>query len=217
MIHSDDIDYDEVLLAYRHDPYGYVEIRTAHTGQLRLGVRLNDEVEGVTGEWRHIPGTKLFDLIRERNIKPVSAKSKGVISFVRDDLEGEFVEADEHIITIKHPLKKREIIERILRKVLLPFKAPERAKYFFSMDIQSRIEKFGQRSISIQPGDEVFTMSLMKRDTPVYYEGEPGIIHSVYFQPGVSVEQGEPLIGICPPEKHHLIEKIITRVKAEWE
>ena len=59
-------------------------------------------------------------------------------------------------------------------------------------------------------------MSLMKRDTPVYYTGEPGIIHSVYFKPGMSVDQGEPLLGVCPPDKLPLIETIITRVKAEW-
>jgi hypothetical protein len=60
-------------------------------------------------------------------------------------------------------------------------------------------------------------MSLMKRDTPIYYTGEPGIIHSVYFKPGVSVNQGEPLIGVCAKEKLPLIQKIITHVKAEWD
>ncbi|MCB2182194.1 MAG: hypothetical protein KQH63_09230 [Desulfobulbaceae bacterium] len=216
-MHTEEIDYDQVLGDYRKDPYGYVDICTPHTGQIRFNVRLDDKVEGITGKWRHIPGTKLSVLTREGNAKPVFATSRGVISYIRDDLEGQFVEAGEKILTIKHPLKKREIIEQILRKVLLPFPAPERAKYFFSMEIQSRIEKFGQRSISIKPGDELFTMSLMKRDTPVYYQGDPGIIHSVYFQPGVSVDQGEPLVGICPPDKAPLIEKIITRVKAEWE
>ncbi len=211
------VDYDQILGAYRKDPYGYVDMCTKHTGQVRFHVRLDDKVEGTSGKWHHIPGTKLFTLTRERNNKSLHSTSNGVISFIRDDFEGRFVEAGEKIITIKHPLKKREIIEQILRNVLLPFPSPERAKYFFSMDIQARIEKFGQRSISIKPGDELFTMSLMKRDTPVYYQGDPGIIHSVYFQPGVSVDQGEPLIGICPPEKLPLIEKIITRVKAEWE
>lgn len=214
---KDEIDYDKVLGQYRKDPYGYVDMLTAHTGTINFYVKLDDQVEGTTGEWRHIPGTKLFELSRERNDKTICATSHGVVSYIRDDLEGQFVEAGERVVTIKHPLKKREIIEQILRKVLLPFPAPERAKYFFSMEIQSRIEKFGQRSISIKPGDELFTMSLMKRDTPVYYQGDPGIIHSVYFQPGVSIDQGEPLIGICPPGKLPLIEKIITRVKAEWE
>lgn len=210
------INYEEILRQYKEDPYGYVDIHTQQTGQIHFNVGINDEVEGLTGQWRHIKGTKLFEITRERNNKPVSSPSKGVISFIRDDLDGQFVEAGERIITIRYPLKKREIIEQILRKVLLPFKAPERAKYFFSLDVQSRIEKFGQRSVSICTGDEILTMSLMKRDTPIYYKGEPGIIHSVYFKPGMSVEQGEPLIGICPPEKLPLIESIITRVKAEW-
>ncbi|MGM0680621.1 MAG: hypothetical protein ACQES8_00120, partial [Thermodesulfobacteriota bacterium] len=126
------------------------------------------------------------------------------------------IEAGEKIITIRHPLKKMEIIELILRNVLILFRAPERAKYFFALDIQSRIEKFGQRSVSVKEGDEIFTMSLMKRDTPIYYTGAPGLIHSVYFKPGVTVERGDLLIGVCPPDKLPLIEKIITRVKAEW-
>ncbi len=216
-MNTDEIDYDKILGAYGEDPFGYVDICTSHTGKIRFNVNLDDKVAGTSGKWRHVPGTKLCVLTRERNNKPVHSTSKGVVSFIRDDLEGQFVEAGEKIITIKHPLKKREIIEQILREVLLPFPAPERAKYFFSMDIQSRIEKFGQRSVSIEPGVELFTMSLMKRDTPVYYKGDPGIIHSVYFQPGHSVEQGEALIGICPPDKLPLIEKIINRVKSEWE
>ena len=120
-------------------------------------------------------------------------------------------------MVIKHPLKKREIIDGILRKVLFQFRAPERAKYFFSLDLQARIEKYGQRGVSIKAGDEILTMSLMKRDIPVYYTGEPGIIHSVYFKPGVTMELDEPLIGICAQDKLPYIQKIITRVKAEWE
>ncbi len=215
-MYTDEIDYDKVLGKYKEDPFGYVDICTSHTGKIRFNVKLGDQVEGISGKWRHVPGTKLCVLTRERNNKPVHSTASGVISFIRDDLEGQFVEAAEKIFTIKYPLKKREIIEQILRKVLLPFPAPERAKYFFSLDIQSRIEKFGQRSVSIRPGDELFTMSLMKRDTPVYYQGDPGIIHSIYFQNGISVDQGDGLIGICPPDKLPLIEKIINRVKAEW-
>ena len=60
-------------------------------------------------------------------------------------------------------------------------------------------------------------MSLMKRESSVIYEGEEGIIHSIYFKEGESIDQGEPLIGICSKEKLPFIQKIITRVKAEWE
>ncbi|MBU0485268.1 MAG: hypothetical protein KKB30_12245 [Proteobacteria bacterium] len=214
---NEDIDFDEVLSKYRSDPYDYIDIHSIHTGRIRFKVKDGSEVEGPSGEWRHIPGTVLYVLDRERNPKSIYSNSNGIVSAVRDDLEGQFVEAGEKIITIRHPLKKREIIEGILRKVLFPFQAPERAKYFFSMEIQSRIEKYGQRQVSVKPGEEILTMSLMKRDTPVYYTGEPGIIHSVYFKPGVSVDQGEPLFGICPKNKLSYIQKIITRVKAEWE
>ncbi len=123
----------------------------------------------------------------------------------------------EKLLTIRHPLKKKEIIEAILQEVLFLFEAPERARYYFALDIQSQIDSKGTRSVFIQPGDEIFTMSLMKRDTPVFYTGEPGIIHSVYFKSGESVSQGAPLIGICAKDKLPLIQKIITRVKAEWE
>jgi hypothetical protein len=156
-------------------------------------------------------------LLREGNQKKLHSTTNGVVSFIRNDLEGKFVEAGEKVLTIRHPLTKREIIESILRQVLEPFNAPERAKYFFSLDLQSKIDKYGQRGVSIKSGDEILTMSLMKRDTPIYYNGEPGIIHSVYFQPGVSVDHGVPLIGICSEEKLPLIQKVITRVKAEWE
>ncbi len=208
---------NEILDKYRNDPFGYTDSHTIHTGRIHFYVTKDEKVSGYSGEWRHIPGTRLYSLHREGNEKPVYSIKTGVISSIREDLEGEFVEAGEKVITIRYPLKKREIIEEMLRQVLLPFKAPERAKYFFSLDIQSRIDKFGQRSVVVKPGDEILTMSLMKRDTPIYYQGEPGIIHSVYFQPGITSEQNEPLIGICPAEKLPVIQRLITRVKAEWE
>lgn len=217
MKHEEAIDFDELLAQYRSDPYSYVDVRTIHTGEVNFAIVEGDMVEGPGGEWQHIPGTLLYRIERERNKKQIHSASNGVVSWVNTELDGAFVEAGEKIITIRHPLKKKEIIDRLLRKVLCPFKAPERAKYFFSLDIQARIEKFGQRSVSIKPGDEVFTMSLMKRDIPVYYEGDPGIIHTVYFQPGISVDQGEPLVGICASDTLPLIQKIINRVKAEWE
>jgi len=214
---SNEIDFDAVLKEYRADPFNYVDLSTLHTGRIRFKVRPDQAVEGVGGTWQHQPGTLLYILTRERNPKPFFSPIKGVVSFVREDLEGSFVEAKEKIMTIRHPLKKREIIERILRQVLHSFPAPERARYFFSLEIQAKMEKDAKKPIAVKPGDEILTMSLMKRDIPVFYSGEPGIIHSVYFTPGVSVNQGEPLIGICPQEQLPLIQKIINRVKSEWE
>ncbi|MBW2144205.1 MAG: hypothetical protein JRG75_07400 [Deltaproteobacteria bacterium] len=213
----DEINYDEIISKYRSDPYDYLDIPSPHTGRVKFKVGEGDDVQGPSGKWRHKPGTLLYVLNRENNPKPIHSQTNGVVSSLREDLEGHFVEAGKKLLTIKHPLKKRETIESILQNVLYIFVAPEKAKYLFSLDIQSRMERHGEKGVSIQPGDEIITMSLMKRDTPIFYDGEPGIIHSVYFKPGISVNQGEPLIGICAKEKLPLIQKIINHVKAEWE
>lgn len=214
---SEEIDFDEILGKYHSDPYEYVDICSTHTGKIRFLVEDGGGVDAVSGQWQHVPGTALYEITREGNAKKVTALTNGVISTLHVDLEGRFVEAGEKLMTIRHPLKKKEIIESILKEVLHVFPAPERAKYFFSLDVQSRVDKKGARDVSVKPGDEIIIMSLMKRDTPVYYSGEKGVIHSVYFKPGISVEQGAPLIGVCPADKLPLIKKIITKVKADWD
>ncbi len=214
---AEEIDFDAILGKYHSDPYDYVEICATHTGRVSFKVAEGSNVNSPSGEWLHIPGSPLFEITRERNPKLITAKTNGTISSVRTELEGQFVEAGEKLLTIRHPLKKKEVIESILKEVLYLFPAPERAKYFFSLDVQSRIEKNGAKTLTIKPGDEIIIMSLMKRDTPIYYNGETGVIHSVYFTPGVSVDQGQPLIGICASDKLPLIQKIITRVKADWD
>ncbi|BDD88048.1 hypothetical protein [Desulfofustis limnaeus] len=212
-----EIDFDDIIAKYRSDPYKYIEVCAPHTGVVAFRVGKGAAVDAASGEWLHIPGTRLFEITRENNGKPIFSPIAGIVSELRADLEGRFVEAGEPLMTIRHPLKKKDIIENILKDVLYLFRAPEKAKYFFALDIQTRIDKKGARSVTIKPGDEILTMSLMKRDTPVYYAGEEGVIHSVYFEPGLSVAQGEPLIGICSAEKLPLIQKVITRVKAEWD
>lgn len=212
-----DIHFDEIISRYRSDPFDYVDMCAVHAGKVKFLVEEESEVEGVTGEWKHVPGSKLYEITRENNTKIVTSQTNGIVSAISKELDGEFVEAGEKLMTVRHPLKKKEIIESILQEVLYLFPAPERARYYFSMDIQSRIDQKGARSVFVNPGDEIITMSLMKRDTPVFYQGEPGIIHSVYFKPGDSVDLGTPLLGVCAESKLPLIQKIITRVKAEWE
>ncbi len=214
---SSEIDFEEIFSKYRSDPYDYVDICATHTGVVNFLVEDESDIEAVSGKWNHIPGTSLYEIDRERNTKTITAETNGSISVIHTDLNGRFVEAGEKLMTIRHPLKKKEIIENILQEVLFLFPAPERAKYFFALDIQSRIDKKGAKAITIQPGDEIIIMSLMKRDTPVYYNGEAGVIHSVYFTPGVTVDQGFPLIGVCPEDKLPLVKKVITRVKADWD
>jgi hypothetical protein len=212
----EDINFNEIINKYRLDPYDYLDVLTPHTGRITFNVTEGETVDGPSGKWNHHPGTLLYVLNRENNPKPMNSQTNGVVTSLRKELEGKFVEAGEKLMTIKHPLKKKEIIENILQNVLYLFRAPEKAKYFFALDIQARLEKQGEKAVIIKPGEEIITMSLMKRDTPLYYTGEEGIIHSVYFKPGVSVNQGAPLIGVCPRDKLPLIQKIITHVKAEW-
>ncbi len=214
---SDEIDFDELLSKYKSDPYDYVDVYAVHTGKITFKVMEGQQVDAASGEWLQVPGTSLYEINRERNPKIIVAQTNGTVTGIVTELDGRFVEAGEKLMTIKHPLKKKEIIENIFREVLYLFYAPETAKYFFSMDIQSRIDKKGARSITIDQGEEIITMSLMKRDTPVYYNGERGVIHSIYFKPGISVKQGAPLIGVCALEQLPLIQKIITRVKADWD
>ncbi len=217
MTDSSEIDFDALLAKYKSDPFDYVDVFALHTGVVTFLVNEGDEVNTASGEWGQIPGTKLYEINRERNPKVITAQTNGIISDINRSVDGQFVEAGERLLTIKHPLKKKEIIEGILKEVLFLFPAPETAKYFFALDIQSRMEKQGERAVTIDQGEELLTMSLMKRDTPVYYNGEKGVIYSVYFKPGVSVEQGQPLVGVCAPDKLPLIQKIITRVKADWD
>lgn len=214
---SEEIDFDAILSKYHADPYDYVDVYAIHTGVVNFKVSEGDAINSASGEWLHIPGDPLFEITRERNTKVITAKTNGTISSIRTELDGQFVEAGEKLLTIRHPLKKKEVIENILQEVLYLFPAPERAKYFFSLDIQSRIEKKGAKALTIQPGDEIIIMSLMKRDTPIYYTGEAGVIHSIYFTPGISIDQGRPLIGVCALDKLPLIQKVITRVKADWD
>ena len=214
---SNELDFDEMLGKYKSDPFDYVDIYSVHTGRVTFKVDVGREVVSAGGQWLQIPGTPLFEINRERNLRVVNSQINGIVAQINTELDGRFVEAGVKLMTIKHPLKKKEIIENILKDVLSLFPAPESAKYFFAMDIQSRIDKQGARAVTIEEGEEILTMSLMKRDTPVYYKGERGVIHSVYFKPGISVRQGEPLFGVCAPEKLPLIQKIITRVKAEWD
>lgn len=213
---ADEREFDPLLTKYKTDPYDYVDVFAIHTGQVVLKVVEGQEIQDVSGEWQQIPGTALYEITRERNPKTITARTDGIISFVNTGVDGQFVEAGERLLTIKHPRKKREIIEELLKDVLSIFRAPETAQYYFALDIQASIEQKGLRSVTVEPGDEILTMSVMKRDTPVSYRGEQGIIHSLYFTPGITVQQGEPLLGVCPPEKLVRIDKIITRVKADW-
>ncbi len=147
---SDTIHFDEILSRYRSDPYDYVDMHAVHAGEIRFLVENEAEVKGVSGEWKHIPGSSLYEITRERNPKVITSKTNGTVSYINTAADGQFVESGTKLMTVRHPLKKKEIIESILQEVLYLFVAPERARYFFSLDIQSRIDqKIDRRTMRI--------------------------------------------------------------------
>ncbi|MFH1147039.1 MAG: hypothetical protein V1736_04960 [Pseudomonadota bacterium] len=211
-----EIDLDQILDRYRQQPYDVFRIETPHTGWARFTASNDMRVEGPKGKWLHLPGTLLYILERQRNRMPVHAHVSGTINDIQAHLNGTFVEANTYLMSIRHPMSKDEIIDKILKQVLVTFNAPERAKYFFPPEIAGNLEKKGFGSVLVNPDEEIVVMSLMKRDTPLVYTGESGIIYSIYFQPSVTVDQGEPLLGICPPGKLNYVRDIIQRIRSEW-
>ncbi len=209
-----DLEINRILERYRARPYEIYQVETPHTGRInRLLVSEGQQVFGPAGRWGERPGTPLFELERERNVKVIRAQVEGTVTNLRQDLEGQFVEANEYVLSIKHPLSREEVIDLVLKEVLYIITAPERAKYYFTSEIAQALEK-GRANVS--PGDEILLMSFMKRETPIVYQGEPGVIFKVYFTINQIVEQGEPLLGIAPEDQLPYIDKIISRIRSEW-
>jgi len=212
-----DINLNDLLRRYRAHPFEDYRVEIPHTGVVTFKVSEGQQVHGPEGQWLHRPGTLLCLLDRERNVKHITAPCSGEVAQIRSDLDGLFVEAGLEVLSIRYRLGKEQIIDRILTEVLHLLPAPQRARYFFAPEIASKLEKRPQGEVTLQQGDEALVMSLMKRDTPVYYDAVPGVIFKVYFRPGGIVEQGAPLLGVCPPEKLQYVQKIIQRIKTEWE
>jgi hypothetical protein len=211
------INLNDLLRRYRSHPFKDYPIETPHTGMVSFKVKEGQIVKGPGGEWLHRPGTLLYIIEREGNTKRVTALWNGKVSGIRLDLEGRFVEAGELLLFIRHQLDKEEIIDRILTQVLYILPAPQRARYFLAPEISIKMEKRPEGGVSVESGDEVLIMSLMKRDTVISYKGVPGALYKVYFKSGDTVEQGLPLLGICPPDKLQYVQKVIQRIRTEWE
>lgn len=211
------IDVKKLLEKMKASPFEMVDVLAAHTGVFRFELAPGAKVSGPQGSWKEKPGTRLGTIERERNVKPVNAPLKGVVETVAEDLSGKFVEAGTVLYTIRHYLTKAEVEEAILKQALSVFAAPERARYYFTPEVDKKVKASGERSVKVRDGMELFIVSRMKRETPLAYSGPSGIIYSVFFSFERNVDQGQPLIGVCPEEQMPLIREVVNKVQAEWE
>jgi len=208
----------ELLEQLKAAPYEEIHIVAPHTGYVSFAnIQPGDVVYGPRGTWKEIPGTQLASLERERNPKPICAPQKGVVSDVCRGLNGSFVETGTRLATMKHALTREDVLRRLLRQALHLFNAPERAKYYFSPDVDKKIRASGVRSVTVHDGMEVFIVSRMKREAPLAYSGPDGLIYEIYFKHTDNVDAGQPLIGVCPPDQLESIEDVVMRVQAEWK
>ncbi len=209
---------NEIIKKFRTRPLKIYSVLTPHTGYLReIKVKEGDKVFGPSGKWLEKPGTPLFVLEREKNLKTINAKIDGIVKNVRQELLNKFVEAEELVLEIEHPLSQEEIISEILLSTLYTIKAPETARYILSPSLAQKIEKQGLGKVRVKKGDELLIMSFMKREVPIYL-GEEGIfiVYKLYFSPFEVVPAEKPLIGLCPEKDLPYLEKIIKRIKEKW-
>lgn len=212
------LDIKQFLDDIKASPYETIEVKAPHTGVVEFaGLKPGDKVVGVSGSFKEKPGTLLAYLTREKNRKPICAPERGEVMAVRTELEGQFVEAGDTLLTLRHYLSKKEVIELILKKALHLFVAPERAKYYFIPEIDQKLKVSGKRSVKVREGMELFIVSRMKRETPLAYSGPEGLIYSVYFHRGDNVDAGQALIGVCPEDQLTLIQDMVTKVQSDWE
>lgn len=212
------IDVKALLETIKAAPYEEIVVTAPHTGVVTFaGVESGTRVVGASGVYDEKPGTLLARLNRENNEKSLFSEVKGVVGKVHRELEGKFVEAGQPLMVIRHFLSKDEVIAAILQKVLYLFCAPERAKYYFIPSVDKKVKASGPRSVTVKPGMELFIVSRMKRERPLVYEGPEGIIYAVYFQHDQNVDQGAPLVGVCPGSQTDLIQDVVNRVRTDWE
>lgn len=208
----------ELLEGIKASPYKTIEITAPHTGVVSFAsLKSGDKVQAPRGVWMEKPGTLLLELTRERNKKPLHSPENGEIMEVRSEVEGQFVEAGAPLMTIRHFLSRKEVIDLILQKALYLFNAPERAKYYFVPELDQKLKVSGKRSVKVRDGMEMFIVSRMKRETPLVYSGPDGLIYAVYFHRGDNVDAGAPLLGVCPEDQLTMIQEVVAKVQSEWE
>ncbi len=211
------LDVTALLDEIKSSPYEEVQILAPHTGTVTFAtLEKGNEVSGPQGMWKEKPGSLLLTIEREHNPKPIYSPQKGEVCAINKELEGKFVEAGTVLLTLRHPFSKAEVQQKILKRALHLFVAPERAKYYFTPEVDKKIRASGAQSVSINEGMELFIMSRMKREAPLHYSGPSGVIYAVYFKHTENIDAGQPLIGVCPPDQLAAIEEVVMRVQTEW-
>jgi len=208
----------ELLEEIQQSPFREILVVAPHSGVVSFpDLPEGAPVTGPGGQWKEKPGTRLAEIVRERNACPICAAEKGRITRLERGLEGTFVEAGTPLARIRHFLSKDEVLTLILKRALHLFLAPERAKYYFVTNADNKIKSAGIRSVHVHEGMELFIMSRMKRERPVVYSGPDGVIYEVYFQTNQNVDAGAPLIGVCPAGQIAQVEDVVVRVQTEWK
>ncbi|MDR2668688.1 MAG: biotin attachment protein, partial [Desulfovibrio sp.] len=191
------LDISALLEEIKASPYEEIAVRAPHSGSATFpeGLAPGAPVNGPAGDFRERPGTLLACIERERNPRDVTCPERGEVVAVHRELHGNFVEAGTELVRFRHYLTRVEVEERILKKALHLFLAPERARYYFIPAQDIKIKTAGPRSVSVRDGEELFIMSRMKRETPLRYSGPEGVLYAVYFSHAADVDAGNPLIG----------------------
>lgn len=212
------VDISALLDEIKASPYRDIIIRAPHTGVIKFAdVKEGYRASGPQGEWKEKPGTLLAILERERNPKPIHAAENGEISKIFSEHEGKFVQAGEPLAILRHKLSRSEVESLILKQALYLFCAPERAKYYFTPEVDKKIRAADAHSVVVREGMDILIMSRMKREASLRYSGPEGVIYAVYFQYNENINEGEPLIGICPKDSLSMIQDAVMRVQTEWQ
>lgn len=198
-------------------PYREIVITAPHCGMVSFGgPGEGATVLGPTGQWKEKPGTQIATLERERNPKPIRSPEKGEIKKLFTELEGRFVDAGEPLAIVRHHLTRAEVERIILKKSLYLFRAPERAKYYFTPEVDKKIRASDANSVQVADDMELMIMSRMKREAILRYTGPAGVIYAIYFKYNENMDAGDPLIGVCPKDQLQAIQDVIMRVRTEW-
>ena len=211
-------DVKAILEQFKASPYEEVEITAPHTGVVEFKIsEPGAKVQAQTGTWKEKPGTLLATITRERNTRNIHCARKGEVQSIYSELHGTFVEAGTPLLVLRHFFSKDEVTQRILKKVLHLFNAPERAKYYFAPETDKKVKVSGCQCIRVKDGMDLFIVSRMKREKTLPYSGPEGIIYDTYFSHDQNVDAGQPLISVCPENQMDVVRDVVNRVQSDWE